>query len=99
MGDGTRTSSRPALLTWSAELRFFPSRTLFNSRSRRPARRQRRDLREVSEKVSRYFVVTARSVVSVHEIEALLDRIVGPNPEPSNTMDFLDWASPGPWEW
>jgi hypothetical protein len=42
--------------------------------------------------VSRYFVVTARSVISVHEIEALLDRIVGPNPEPINTMDYLDWG-------
>jgi hypothetical protein len=54
--------------------------------------RQRRDLREVIEKVSGYRVVTSRSVVSSHEIEALLDRIVGPSPQPINTMDYLDWG-------
>jgi hypothetical protein len=54
--------------------------------------RQRRDLREVIEKVSGYMVVTSRSVISTHEIEALLDRAVGPNPNPINTMDYLDWG-------
>lgn len=54
--------------------------------------RQRRDLCEVIEKVSGYMVVTSRSVVSSHEIEAILDRIVGPNPKPINTMDYLDWG-------
>lgn len=54
--------------------------------------RQRCDLREVIERVSRYMVVTSRSVVSAHEIEAVLDRTVGPNPQPINTMDYLDWG-------
>jgi hypothetical protein len=54
--------------------------------------RQRRDLREVIEGVSAFLVVTSRSVVSVHEIEALLDHMVGPNPRPINTMDYLDWG-------
>jgi hypothetical protein len=54
--------------------------------------RQRRDLREVIEKISGFLVVTSRSVVSSHEIEVLLDRIVGPNPRPINTMDYLDWG-------
>lgn len=54
--------------------------------------RQRRDLRQVIERVSRFMVVTSRSVVSIHEIEAVLDRIVGPNPNPINTMDYLDWG-------
>jgi hypothetical protein len=54
--------------------------------------RQRRDLRQVIEKVSRYMVVTSRSVVSTNDIEALLDCIVGPNPKPTNTMNYLDWG-------
>jgi hypothetical protein len=54
--------------------------------------RQRRDLREVIERVSGYRVVTSRSVVSSHEIEALLDQIVGPNPRPINTIEYLDWG-------
>jgi hypothetical protein len=72
---------------------IFPiSDTIYFEVSKIGPYRQRRDLREVIEKVSRYFVVTARSVISVHELEALLDRIVGPNPEPINTMDYLDWG-------
>jgi hypothetical protein len=54
--------------------------------------RQRRDLREVIEKLSGYLVVTSRSVVSAHEVEAMLDRIIGPSPRPINTMDYLDWG-------
>ena len=38
------------------------------------------------------MVVTNRSVVATHEIEALLDQMVGPNPVPINTMDYLDWG-------
>lgn len=54
--------------------------------------RQRRDLRQVIEQLSRYMVVTSRSVVATHEIEAVLDGIVGPNPHPINTVDYLDWG-------
>lgn len=54
--------------------------------------RQRRDLREVIEQVSGYRVVTARSVISVHEIEAVLDAWVGPNPNPIGRMNYLDWG-------
>ena len=54
---------------------------------------QRRcDLRKAIELLSRYMVVTSRFVVATHEIEALLDHIVGPNPEPINAMDYLDWG-------
>jgi hypothetical protein len=78
---------------------IFPiSDTIYFEISKIGPHRQRRDLREVIEKVSRYFVVTARSVISAHEIEALLDRIVGPNPEPINTMDYLDWGVARPSE-
>ena len=54
---------------------------------------QRRcDLRKAIELLSEYKVVTPRFVVATHEIEALLDHIVGPNPEPINTMNYLDWG-------
>lgn len=54
---------------------------------------QRRcDLRKAIELISRYMVVTSRAMVATHEIEALLDQIVGPNPKPINTMDYLDWG-------
>lgn len=54
--------------------------------------RQRRDLADVIEEVSRYRVVTSRVVIAEHEVESLLDRVVGPNPVPINTMDYLDWG-------
>ena len=54
--------------------------------------RQRRDLRDVIERVSRYIVVTSRVTVAEHEVEALLDHLVGPSPDPINTMDYLDWG-------
>ena len=38
------------------------------------------------------MVVTNRLVVATHEIEALLDKEVGPNPVPVNTVDYLDWG-------
>ena len=53
---------------------------------------RRRNLRRVIEGLSQYMVVTNRSVVATHEIEALLDQMVGPNPVPINTMDYLDWG-------
>lgn len=52
--------------------------------------RQRRFLREAIEILSHYFVVTARSVVSIHEIEAVLDRLIGPSRRPINRMAYLD---------
>lgn len=54
--------------------------------------RQRRDLQEVIEAVSGYRVITARDVISTHEIAAMLDELVGPNPRPINTMRYLDWG-------
>lgn len=71
----------------------FPiSDTIYIEISKIGQYRQRRDLREVIEQVSRYMVVTSRSVVATHEIEAVLDGIVGPNPHPINTTDYLDWG-------
>lgn len=54
--------------------------------------RQRRDLREVIERVSGFMVVTSRSVVASHEVENLLDLLVGPSRNPINVMDYLDWG-------
>ena len=36
--------------------------------------------------------MTSRHVVATHEIEALLDRLIGPNPNPINAMNYLDWG-------
>ena len=41
----------------------------------------------------RFFVVTSRHVIATHEIEALLDTLIGPNPEPVNSMDYQIGAS------
>ena len=54
--------------------------------------RQRRDLRLVMERLSRYTVVASRVVVAQSEVEGLLDQVVGPNPDPVNTVDYLDWG-------
>jgi hypothetical protein len=54
--------------------------------------RQRRDLRDVIERVSRYQVITSRVLIANHEVEALLDELVGPSPNPANEMDYLDWG-------
>ena len=53
---------------------------------------QRCNLRKAIELLGQYRVVTSRSVVATHEIEALLDQIVGLNPKPINTMNYLDWG-------
>lgn len=53
---------------------------------------QRRAIREVIEPLSGYNVVTGRDVISAHEVEEMLDRVVGPSPTPVNTMSYLDWG-------
>jgi hypothetical protein len=71
----------------------FPiSDTTYMEVSRIGSYRQRRDLRNVIERVSRFQVVTSRVAIANHEVEALLDRIVGPSPDPVNGMDYLDWG-------
>lgn len=71
----------------------FPiSDSIFFETSQIGQHRQRRDLRDVIELLSKYFVVTSRSVISTHEIEALLDDLVGPSSRPINAMDYLDWG-------
>jgi hypothetical protein len=71
----------------------FPiSDTIYAEISKIRQHRQRRDLREVMERLSRYEVVTSRSVVSTHEVEAMLDSIIGPSSNPINVMSYLDWG-------
>ena len=53
--------------------------------------RRRSDLRKVMERLGGFAVVTSRHVIVTHEIEALLDNLVGPNPNPIDPMDYLDW--------
>ncbi len=60
--------------------------------SRIVSHRQRRDLADVMERVSRYVVITSRSVIADHEIEARLDRLIGPSPRPIRSMAYLDWG-------
>ena len=54
--------------------------------------RQRQDLRYVIELVSGYRAVTPRPVIEEHEVEALLDRLLGSSPVPIHAMDYLDWG-------
>ena len=71
----------------------FPiSAVLFSELSKIQNHRQRRDLREVIEPLSRYMVLTHLALVTEHEVEALLDNLIGPNPEPLGSIRFLDWG-------
>ena len=54
--------------------------------------RRRNDLREVIEGLCQYEVVTALTIVVTHEIQAVLDEILGPYPGLVNATDYLDWG-------
>ena len=54
--------------------------------------RQRRNLREVIEQIGRYMVVAPLGDVVDHEVEAILDHMIGPNPQPLSKIDYLDWG-------
>jgi hypothetical protein len=72
---------------------FFPlSDSIYIEISKNGSHRQRCDLLAVIEPLSRFVVVMCRSIVSAHEIEAMLDRIAGPSPNPINSMNYLDWG-------
>jgi hypothetical protein len=71
----------------------FPlSDTIYFEVSKIGIHRQRRNLREVMERISGFAVVTSRSVVSAHEIETMLDARLGPSGNPINEMSYLDWG-------
>jgi hypothetical protein len=72
---------------------IFPlSDTIYFEVSKIGKYRQRRDLRDVMERVSGFMVVTSRSVVSAHEIETMLDGRIGPSDDPINLMTYVDWG-------
>lgn len=54
--------------------------------------RRRSDLRKVIERLGRFTVVTNRDVITTHEIEAMLDDLVGPKRNPIRPMNYLDWG-------
>lgn len=71
----------------------FPiSDTIYFEVSKIGPYRQRRDLAKTIERLSGYRVVTARSIISIHELEAVLDVVLGPRRKPVNDMDYLDWG-------
>ena len=72
---------------------FFPlSVNIYAEISKIANHRQRRDLRKVIELVCRHMVVTPLTVVIAHEVEALLDKVLGPRPLPLNSTSYLDWG-------
>lgn len=72
---------------------IFPiSDSIYFEISKIAAYHRRRHLREVIERVSGFMVVTSRSVVSVHEIETMLDARIGPSSDPINEMTYIDWG-------
>lgn len=44
------------------------------------------------DRISRYLVITSRSVIADHEVEASSDRLIGPSPQPIRTIAHLDWG-------
>jgi hypothetical protein len=77
----------------SAGRALFPiSDSIFMETSQIRQHRQRQDLCNVIELLSGFLVVTSRSIVSAHEIESLLNDLVGPRTRPINTTDYLDWG-------
>ncbi len=71
----------------------FPlSDSIYIEVSKNASHRQRRDLLSVIEPLSGFMVVITRSLISDHEIEAMLDRVVGPSSNPINPMHYLDWG-------
>lgn len=86
------------ILAWSIEateegLAQFPiSDTIYMEISKIGAHRQRRDLRQIIERLSGFTVVISRVAIATHEAEAILDEVLGPSSHPINNMDYLDWG-------
>ena len=75
----------------------FPiSDTIFMEISKIGQHRQRRSLRQAIERLSGFVAVAARSLVSRHEIEAMLDAVLGPRSHPIGRVDYVghgvNWA-------
>lgn len=93
--DGDRFKDALAALCDAADrgAAVFPiSDAIYSEITQIGQHRQRRDLREVIERVSGFMVITSRPIIATHEVESLLDERVGPSRDPINTMDYLDWG-------
>ncbi len=72
---------------------IFPiSGTLYVEISKIRQHRQRLNLREVLEPLSQFNTLIHLSYVVQHEIEALLDHMIGPSARPMVTIDLLGWG-------
>lgn len=74
----------------------FPlSEYIYSEISKIKSYRQRQNLRNVMEQISQYKVLASLTDVVTHEIEAVLDHMVAPNPTPINAMNYLNWGVHG----
>lgn len=72
---------------------LFPlADSIYYEVSRIGPHRQRKDLADVMQTVSRWVTVTSRSTIADHEVEAMLDRLVGRRPEPIRQRQYLGWG-------
>ena len=53
---------------------------------------QRKDLLQAIEMLSRFFVVTSRTIIYELEIEALFDSRMGTRTSPAGRVNYLDWG-------
>jgi hypothetical protein len=92
-GDQFRAALTACLDAVARGVAVFPiSDSIYMEISKIGQYRQRRDLREVIERLSQYRVITSRVVIANHEVESLLDELVGPSSNPVNEMDYVDWG-------
>ena len=65
----------------------FPiSDAIYFEVSKNPRHGQRQRLREAIEELSEYATIVARYVIARHEVEAMLDRAVGPSAQPIESI-------------
>ena len=92
-GAAHRTALEECIAAVDRRAVLFPlADAIYYEISRIASHRQRHDLAEVMRRVSGYVVITSRSIIADHEVEAVLDRLVGPSTEPINRMAYLDWG-------
>ena len=71
----------------------FPlSETIYFEVSKIRTHRQRRNLREVMERLSGFSVITSRTVIATLEVDALLDKLIGRSSTPIEGASYLDWG-------
>jgi hypothetical protein len=92
-GEPFRDALRACVAAVDAGAAVFPiSASIYMEVTKIGQPRQRHDLRTVIERVSGYRVIAPRVVIGEHEVEAMLDRLLGPSPDPIHAIDYLDWG-------